>query len=153
MDLKDESWSETGPPEGCYMKKILLAYDGTPAAERALETAAELARLSGSPVTVVGVVPPVPYGSELYPVFVEGPDDLRLALEGARDTLLARGVDATVREYEGDPAGTIEHLADVDGADVIVVGSRGRSALRRLFGGSVSAHVAAHARETVVVAR
>lgn len=135
------------------MKKILLAYDGSPAAERALSTAAELARLSGSTVTVLGVIPPVPYGSELYPVFVEGPDDLAVALERARDELAALGIHATVHEYEGDPADTIEHLADVGAFDTIVVGSRDRSPLRRLLGGSVSAHVATHARETVVVAR
>jgi len=91
------------------------------AAERALNTTAELARLSRSAVTVLGVVPPVPYGSELSPLLDEAPDTLALALDRAREELEARGVDATVEECEGDPAGASERLADLDGFDTIVV--------------------------------
>jgi len=133
------------------MKKILLAYDGSPAAERALHTTAELATLSGSAVTLLGVLSPISPGSERYPASV--PDDLGWALERARGVLSARGIEATTAEYEGDPAATIEWLADEEGFDTIVVGSRARGWLRRMLDGSVSGHVATHARETVVVAR
>ncbi len=134
------------------MKKILLAYDGSPAADRALNTTTELARLTSSSVTVLGVVPPVHF-PELFPLLDEGTDDLAMALERAREALAARGIDASVEECAGDPADTIERLADDEGFDLIVVGSHDRHALGRFLGGSVSAHVAAHAHETVVVAR
>ena len=39
------------------MKKILIAYDGGEPARRALDTAADLARLTGASVSVVSVVP------------------------------------------------------------------------------------------------
>ena len=46
---------------------------------------------------------------------------------------------------------TIEHIADEGRYDMVVVGSRGLGALGRMLEGSVSEHVATHARRTVVV--
>ena len=137
------------------MKKILLAFDGGAAARKALETTAELARLSGASVSVVGVVPPPISGTE-WPEALSGwdaSDELATALDAARRYLADRGVTAEALEVAGDPAHTIERLADSRGCDTIVVGSRGHGAVRRLLEGSISSHVATHAHETVLVVR
>ncbi len=51
------------------------------------------------------------------------------------------------------PPRAIERVADEGRFDTIVVGSRGMNAASRFLQGSVSEHVATHARATVVVAR
>lgn len=133
------------------MNKILLAYDGGEPAQRALETAADLALAFGASVSVISVVPFHP-GRE-----AEGPWDDRDThadqLREARARLLGRGLEAELLEPLGDPARTIERIAGEGGFDTIVVGSRHLGAIDRVLQGSVSEHVATHAQATVVVAR
>ena len=72
------------------MKKILVAYDGGDPARRALETAAELAHLTGATVSVMSVVPVHPGRIPVYPR-----DDVSTnahELIEARDLLLAKGI-------------------------------------------------------------
>jgi nucleotide-binding universal stress UspA family protein len=47
----------------------------------------------------------------------------------------------------------IEQIAEEGGYDVIVLGSRGLGALGRMLQGSVSEHVATHAKATVLITR
>ena len=70
-------------------------------------------------------------------------------------TAAALATSATVErriEY-GDAGSTMVHLADQLDIDVVVVGSRGRGAIRRALMGSVSTHVANNAPCPVVVVR
>ena len=53
----------------------------------------------------------------------------------------------------GDPGPTICRLAGELDVDVVVVGSRGRGAIRRALLGSVSTHVAANAPCSVLIGR
>jgi nucleotide-binding universal stress UspA family protein len=71
----------------------------------------------------------------------------------ARKVLREAGIEAELLEPAGDPARTIEHMADERGYDTIVIGTRNLGALARRFRGSVSGHVATNAHVTVVVAR
>ena len=61
------------------------------------------------------------------------------------------GVSATYLVWEGDPAESILEASISEAADVIVLGSRGRTNLRRLLLGSVSSQVARTASCRVVV--
>jgi len=133
------------------MKKILVAYDGGEPANRALETAADLAKLTGASVSVVSVVPVHP---GRFPV--EPWDDTSThaqELIDARSILRDRGIEAELIEPSGEPAATIERVAEDGGFDTVVVGSRGLSLMGRVLQGSVSEHVATHAKATVVIAR
>ncbi len=133
------------------MKKILIAYDGSEPAHRALDTAAELAQLTGATISVVSVVPIHP---GRFPV--EPWDDTSTHAEElieARRLLRDRGIEAELIEPSGDPATAIERIADDGNFDTIVVGSRGLNLMGRVLQGSVSEHVATHARATVVIAR
>lgn len=133
------------------MQKILLAYDGGEPARRALATAAELAKLSGSTVAVVSVVPQHPgrFPSEPW----DTAEDHARELVEARALLRERGIEAALIEPMGDPARSVERIAAEGNYDTIVVGSRGLTSLGRVLQGSVSGHIAAHANATVVVAR
>jgi nucleotide-binding universal stress UspA family protein len=74
-------------------------------------------------------------------------------LAEAKTILAERGIDPVLHEPAGDPARTIEQIAEEGGYDMVVVGSRGLGVLSRVLQGSVSEHVATHAAATVVVAR
>lgn len=133
------------------MQKILVAYDGGDPARRALDTAAELARLTGASLSVVSVVPTHPGRFPVDPW-----DDTSVhaqELLEARRLLRERGIEADLIEPSGDPAPTIERIAEEGAFDTVVIGSRGLNAMGRILQGSVSEHVATHAKTTVVVAR
>ncbi len=61
------------------------------------------------------------------------------------------GVHATYLIWEGDPAESILEASIAEGADVIMLGSRPRTNLRRLILGSVSSEVAKRAACEVIV--
>ncbi len=133
------------------MKRILLAYDGGEPANRALRTTIELAGLTGATVAVVSVVPfhPGRVGSDPW----DSTEDHAHELVDARRLLHEHGIEAELLEPIGDPAERIEEIADKGHYDTIIVGSRGLGAVGRALQGSVSGHVATHAKATVIVAR
>jgi nucleotide-binding universal stress UspA family protein len=133
------------------MKKILLAYDGGEPAHRALVQTIELAKLFDAEVGVISVVPVHPGRVPIDPW-----DDRTVHAEElleARKLLREAGIEATLIEPGGDPAKTIERIAEERDFDTIILGSRGLGTVARALQGSVSEHVAANARATVVVAR
>jgi nucleotide-binding universal stress UspA family protein len=133
------------------MKKILVAYDGSEAATKALDTAATLAHALGATVSVVSVVPV--HGGRLG---MDPWDDSEVharELIEARRILREKGIEAQLLEPVGAPAPTIERIAREGEFDTIVIGSRGLNAIERILQGSVSEHVATHAEATVIVAR
>lgn len=133
------------------MKKILVAYDGGDAARRALDLAAELAHKFDA---AIGVVSVVPVHAGRVPVDPWDDRDVHTTeLAEAARMLRAQGIEPVMYEPAGDPAATIEKIAEEGGFDMVVVGSRGLGLLSRALQGSVSEHVATHSRTTVVVAR
>ncbi|HEX7495505.1 MAG TPA: universal stress protein, partial [Candidatus Limnocylindrales bacterium] len=65
----------------------------------------------------------------------------------------AAGVDATFLVWEGEAGDAIVAAADAENADLIVVGSHGRSGVSRFLIGSVSDYVVRHAHCPVMVVR
>jgi nucleotide-binding universal stress UspA family protein len=131
--------------------KILLAYDGGEPAHRALDLTAELATKFEATVSVVSVVPVHPGRVPIDPW-----DDTPVhanQLAEAKRLLVGHGIEPALIEQAGDPAQTIERIAQDGGYDMVVVGSRHLGAVSRVLQGSVSEHVATHAPATVVIAR
>ena len=133
------------------MKRILVGYDGGAPSHRALDTAIELAKKFGATISVVSVVPVHPGRVPVDP-WDDAPVHAE-ELKEAREILANQGIEAEMLEPMGDPATTIEDIAEARGFDTIVVGSRGLGDAARFFQGSVSEHVATHASATVVIAR
>jgi nucleotide-binding universal stress UspA family protein len=75
------------------------------------------------------------------------------ALAEARAFLEGRGIEGAYVEGVGSPAEVIVQEAEGSGADLIVVGTRGLHATKRLFIGSVSTYVVHHAPCDVLVVR
>jgi nucleotide-binding universal stress UspA family protein len=133
------------------MKRVLVAYDGTTPARKALSEAIGFAKQGNATISIVSVVPI--HGGRV-PI---DPSDNRAShtaqLKEAREILAEAGISANVLERVGDPARMIEKLVDDLGFDTVVLGSRGLGGMRRFLQGSVSEHVATHANATVVIAR
>jgi nucleotide-binding universal stress UspA family protein len=147
------------------MDTIVVGYDGTVAAERALKRAGELAKAFGATVVVVSVVAPEPVpltggAFGLMPYYYPEPEVTGARTDEAlwrqhreRVEQLFGTVDVPVEfaGVTGEPAEEIVDAADTHGADLIVVGTHEAGFLERLFGASVSEGVARRARCDVLI--
>jgi nucleotide-binding universal stress UspA family protein len=135
------------------MKTIVVAYDETEPARRALARAADLTRTFGSKLIVTSVAPVGTSGPRgggpVDPV--DPPDHHREELDHARAFLAEQGVEAEVQAGVGDAADVIVALAEERDADLIVVGTREPGMLDRLFKGSVSGAVSRQAHCDVLI--
>lgn len=135
------------------MSKILVAYDGSESARRALDEAASFAR-TGDTVTVVSVAEVLPQvgraGAMLVP---EEHEERQRELAEATTILKERGVEAEAVERRGEAATMILDEAEKEGADLIVIGTRGLNSAKRWLLGSVSTKVLHHAPCNVLVVR
>jgi nucleotide-binding universal stress UspA family protein len=133
--------------------KILVAYDGSESAQRALEQAAELAS-NGATVSVISVAEPLPqFGRAGAMMVPEEDEERRHELADAKATLGTKGIEAAIVERKGDPATMIVDEAEQEGADMIVMGTRGLNTTERWLMGSVSSRVVQHAPCNVLVVR
>jgi nucleotide-binding universal stress UspA family protein len=138
------------------MKEFLVPIDGSEGSDAAIEEVLELAQEVGAHVTFAFVRKP-PSSLLGYPHY----DRLlstelgraRETIDAARRRALDAGVDARAEILEGDPVDEILSFADNSGADLIVMGSRGRGALAGALLGSVSSAVVQHASVPVLVAK
>jgi nucleotide-binding universal stress UspA family protein len=137
--------------------KVLVAYDGSECADAALDDL----RMAGLPtdakIKVLSVVEnwlPPPSGLEILEHIDRDQEYLALARRGGtRLVSMEPGWDVKSESGAGAPATVIIEKADEWGADLIVVGSHGHTALGRFFFGSVSQKVLSEARRSVRVAR
>jgi nucleotide-binding universal stress UspA family protein len=132
--------------------KIVVGYDGSAAAKRALERAAELAS-DPSHVVVIAVAVPYPRSGITIPANRDPEEFRRRAddLDVARRFLSSRGILAETLQARGSPA---EVLVDASkDADLVIVGSASLNRLQRLVLGSVSSQVVRDAACDVLVVR
>ncbi len=139
-------------------RPVLICYDGSDGAHRAIGAAAAL--LPGRRAVVLNVGPHltpqesyVEIVAPVIPNFEE--DNARTALETARggaEQARNAGLDAVPRGDVADSPweGIVHHANDIDAA-VIVIGSHGRNSAGEFLLGSVSHQVAEHAGRPVLI--
>jgi nucleotide-binding universal stress UspA family protein len=141
-------------------KRILVTTDGSPLATLALPYAADLAHTYGSALTVLYVVPelPTPLALTEGAAYVYDPltERQRQREEGQRilDEACALLGDPQARlvQLEGHGHQVAEVIADeveLDGAELVVMSTHGRSGLAHLFVGSVAEQVLKRVRVPV----
>lgn len=139
--------------------KILLASDGSECALKAAGVAAALAQKFGAHLTIVNVFEPYqsvgPYGEV---IFGEMDNKFIAEMQGRAISQAGHVVDESdvpyqCREVIGHPAVQIVQMAEEEGCDLIVLGSRGLSGFKSFLLGSVSDHVTHHAHCPVLIVK
>src|SRR5574341_207304 len=130
------------------IKKIIVASDGSKTAGKAVTYTAYLAKQTGAAVTVLGVIDVTSLVTQAIPparaakIRVPTRDYLRAAARGYLEEAAAyfrkRGIPVKLVIRMGHPVEEIVKEALKARADLIVMGSHGRSALRAAVLGSVT---------------
>lgn len=138
--------------------KILVALDGSPYSERALDRAADVAAELGASLILCSVVDiakaaAMTFGeSQLVDGYFEALEqDGREVLARAAKRVESRVPSVQTQVLRGNVVDEIVGLARSSGADWIVIGSHGRTGAARLFLGSVAEGVLRHAGIPVMV--
>lgn len=155
-------------------RSIVVGTDGSEPAEAAVRRATELASSEGARLHLVTAYHDPPILQERTTIWTNDPKgvvdsggprdsgstvtvDLREVAESvlkraARDAV-SKGVEVETHAREGHPAEVIIDVAKQEKADLIVVGSRGLTGIKRYLLGSVSSKVSEHASCSVMIVR
>jgi len=128
-----------------WTQRILFATDGSEASRAAAEAAGAVAQQCGLPVTVLSAT--TASHSEARKA------EAHAAVAAIATRLGQAGVACDSAVVEGRPDEVVVEAAASRGADLIVVGSRGRTGLARLFLGSISERIMGQAQCPVLIAR
>jgi nucleotide-binding universal stress UspA family protein len=134
---------------------ILVGHDGSRDAETAFEDALDLAALARARLSVVSVASPPepPTEVETQAAIETATAHYERLFESLRRQAQERQVELRTHVLVGHPADQILKTAAAQSADLIVVGHRGRSAIREWVSGSTSRRVVSHANCPVLVVR
>jgi nucleotide-binding universal stress UspA family protein len=139
------------------MNAIVLGTDGSTGAEAAVQKLIELARGTGATIHLVCAYPGRSTLERIGMTARQDPVDLRGVAADvlARDERRLREAGFAVEKHvrEGDPAHTIIDVAGEQAADLIVVGARGNTGLKRFMLGSVSSKLSHHAPRSLLIVR
>lgn len=135
------------------MKTIVVGVDGSQHSKKALEQAKAIAEKFGSKICVVHVIDTAVFSlSEAFST-----PQIQKALRERGEKILreaqAMAPGAELKLVEGDPPHEMAKLAKNIGADLIVVGSRGLSTIRRSLLGSVSSRLVQESEVSVLVVK
>jgi nucleotide-binding universal stress UspA family protein len=136
------------------IRTILLATDLSAASREATEHAVDLARRLQARLLIVNAL-------EKHRLSGPGSHERVDQARGERESLLVEvvrsareaGVNAEFLVWDGEPGDSILAAAEAERADLVVVGTRGRSGAERMLLGSVSDHVVRNATCPVLVVR
>lgn len=137
------------------IQRILCPTDFSECSERAFERAIDLARTLGASVHLAHVHELVAYSSPEGALLLTDPIVLQRINDGLRRELAKKaekveGVTVTTGLTEGWPAREIVRLAEELPADLIVIGTHGRSGFQRFLLGSVAEKVLRTSKVPVV---
>jgi nucleotide-binding universal stress UspA family protein len=137
---------------------ILVAMDGSEASQRALSDAVDLAKLCNAKLHAIYVVETGLFSSLpmegtveiMYSVLEKEGEEV---MERAKKYAAGKGITVITHMNQGHAGSEILALAEEEKADLIIVGSHGKSNTDRLLIGSVSTFVVAHSTITTMVVR
>ena len=138
-------------------QKILLAFDGSAGAHKALEAALELAQLHQGKIWALAVEENLPHViatvGEFQDIKEQANEKFRKLLEAARTRAGEAGIELKSLLRGGHPAQTIVEVAKEGEFDVILVGHSGLSGVWASFLGTTAEKVSRHAPCSVLIVR
>jgi nucleotide-binding universal stress UspA family protein len=147
---------------GVY-NEIVVGTDGSSTAGEAVRHAARLARAVGATLHVVHafkvVVPMTSLGDDVGIVppslglTVDVDAEAAAVLDGAVAAARAEGAQVEGHLRRGDPASALVETVEHTGADLLVVGNKGMSGVKRFLLGSVPNKVAHHCPCTLLIVK
>jgi len=142
-----------GSPIFVGIQRILVAYDGSPHAEHAMNVALSMAGDMKAKLFVVSVIrPPEPAESaEFHAVIDEGREKFEKSYIPIRELAKQKDIELETEIVVGHPAEQIIHMADKMQASVIVMGKRSHTILHRWMIGSNSERVLRYAHCPVMI--
>lgn len=142
--------------------KLILGVDDSPFSALAVEYVRGASWPAGTTITVICAVPPIlvaipgeylSMADELEKLQLEQRAAGTQHVKAIEEELTASGVKVEGRVVDGDPREVLVEAARTTHADLLIVGSHGRTGLSKLFMGSVASHVVTHAPCSVLVVR
>lgn len=135
------------------LEKLLLSTDGSEFSEGAIRESINLAKTCSSKLFAVSVIETNPEYETIAPQLVEKAEkEARQHLESVKDRASKEGVDCEIIARQGEePYKYIIEEAEKNHANMIIMGRRGRTGLKRLMMGSVTAKVIGHSPCNVLV--
>jgi nucleotide-binding universal stress UspA family protein len=139
--------------EDTMVRKILVAVDGSPHAQAALDFAVEMASRYGATLVLLHAFPHVSdlLGTPHYEHLLAARTLIGQQLLEAARSQVGDAVPVEAQLVEGPPAPAILRIAADEGCDIIIIGSRGLGQLAGLLLGSVSSTVAQRAQCAVLI--
>jgi nucleotide-binding universal stress UspA family protein len=138
-------------------RKILLAYDGSEGANRALEVGIGLAKIHGAELWAVAVQEKLPRFSGTIDEVQEekqfADEQYGKLLEAAKAKAKAAGIEIKTLMHPGHPAQTIVAVAKEGKFDLVLVGHTGLSGVWAAFLGTTAEKVSRHAPCSVLIVR
>ncbi|QLG48589.1 universal stress protein [Natrinema halophilum] len=133
---------------------LVLATDGSDPARRATDRAVELATQLDATLHVVSVSEEGPQAESKEDRLRNDPEDEAVAAaEAAEETATREGIEVTSSIRHGVPQEQVVDFATTNPADMIVVGTAGRSGLDHLISGSVAEEIVRNAPVPVMTVR
>jgi len=135
------------------MEKLMVATDGSDYSESAIREAINLARICSSRLFVVSIVTTNLEFQTVVPQVMEKEEkEAREHLDSVKSWAAKEGIECDVIDrLSEEPFQDIIDLAEKNKVDMIIVGTHGRTGLKRLMMGSVTAKVIGHAHCNVLV--
>jgi nucleotide-binding universal stress UspA family protein len=138
-----------------HFRRILVGYDGSPQADKAVDVAFWFGDTLDSTVLILSVArPPEPATSvELEAMLDDAREHFEEKFKGFRERAATLGLDVKMDIVVGHPVEQIVHRAETDKVDLIILGRRGMSRFEKLIVGSTSEKVLRYAHCPVLVVR
>lgn len=135
------------------LEKLLLPTDGSDFNEGAIREAINLAKKCSSKIIAVSVIETNPEYETIAPQLVEKAEkEARVHLESVKERASNEGVECEIIACHGEePYKCIVEEAEKNIVNMIIMGSRGRTGIKRLMLGSVTAKVIGHSFCNVLV--
>ena len=138
-----------------YFQKVLVGYDGSPLAEKAVDVAIRFGVCEKSAISVLAVarLPEPATSVEVEAVLDDAREHFEVGLKRVVERGRTHGVEIATDIVVGHPGEQLIHRAEIDQVDLIIVGRRGTSLFQKIMLGSVSERVLRYAHCPVLLVK